>query len=126
MHEQASHLAGGKWLILSRCPQFTLKEISMNDQNARVRRTFKGCKSCTNTVACNTYIEGPNIRLRPDFTTCTEAPANSSYHTLIPSWDNIFVNFAWDRAAPAIFRYSDGRNYPFAPSTSTTNSPPHK
>ena len=91
MHEQASHLGGGKWLLLSRRPNFTLKEYSMNETVPRALRTFEGCKSCTITVACHTYIEGPNIRLRPDFATCTEAPTNGSYHELTSALNHIFA-----------------------------------
>ena len=91
MHEQASHLGGGQWLLLARHPNFTLKEYSMNDTVPRALRTFEGCRSCTITVACNTYIEGPNIRLRPDFATCTEAPTNGSYHALTSALNQIFA-----------------------------------
>ena len=90
MHEQATHLGGGKWLILSRNPNFTLKEVNMNTQKASVKRIIQGCKSCTITVACNTYIDGPNIRLRPDFATCTNAPTKTSQHTLTQSLNQIF------------------------------------
>ena len=91
MHEQATHLGGGRWLILSQRTNFTLKEFSLSSSVPRALRTFEGCKSCTITVACETYVDGPNIRLRPDIATCTTAPTNSSQHTLTPALDTLFA-----------------------------------
>ena len=91
LHEHASHLGSGNWLITSSAPNFLLREFKYNGTQTNATKTYDGCMSCIIKLPCDTYIEGPNTRLRPDLPSCTEAPVKRFFNELTPTLNALFA-----------------------------------
>ena len=62
-------------MITSATPQCNLIETSVNDTNPLNALKHSGCKVCILTLKCGNQVEGPNIYLRSDLSSCARMPA---------------------------------------------------
>ena len=68
--EKAQSLGHGRWLITSATPNFLLSTRSPNSSHSLSKEHRQGCQVCIIILACGQELEGPNIHLRSDWSTC--------------------------------------------------------
>ena len=73
--EKARNLGYGIWLLTFASDSFTLREYSLNQQNAPKRREHPGCNTCILTLDCGTQLISKHINIRPDLNTCDKIKA---------------------------------------------------
>ena len=91
IREVAENLGNGKWLITAANEHFSLSEISRNETHPVEIRRHPGCKSCVISLSCSTYIDGPNVRIRPDMATCARETPYRLNSTLTPILHSLFA-----------------------------------
>ena len=71
MREKAKNVGDGNWLITSANHNYLLTQTDQIQTTREVTTTRKkSCRVCIVTLPCGTELQGPNIHLRSDLTTC--------------------------------------------------------
>ena len=89
--ETAVNLGNGQWLLTAANEHFMLSEISLNESHPVEIRRHPGCQSCLLSLACGSYIDGPNVRIRPDMATCARESPFRLNSTLSPLLHSLFA-----------------------------------
>lgn len=72
--EKAENLGHGIWLITSATSTYSLVETNMDPRQQEMIR-FPGCTICIVTLECGRQLQGPNIKIRSDLSSCQKTPA---------------------------------------------------
>ena len=70
LKEKAQSLGHGRWLITSTSEDFILSTTASNSTHPLNKEHRSGCKVCIVILSCGQELEGPNIHLRADWSTC--------------------------------------------------------
>lgn len=68
--EQAKNLGHGRWLITSASDNYMFRETSTILTGPQQAPQHKGCRACIMVLGCNRQLEGPNVHIRSDLSTC--------------------------------------------------------
>ena len=71
--EKAENLGHGIWLITSATTSYSLVESNMDPRNKGIVR-YPGCSICVVTLECGRQLQGPNIKIRSDLSSCRDTP----------------------------------------------------
>ena len=71
--EKADNLGHGIWLITSATSSYSLVETNMDPRQQGMVR-YPGCTICIVTLECGRQLQGPNIRIRSDLSSCEDTP----------------------------------------------------
>ena len=73
LEEKAQYLGIGRWLILSASPSFLFTESNSLSSPPMSVNHRPGCQVCIIVLQCGQELQGPNIHLRSDWSTCVDA-----------------------------------------------------
>ena len=75
--ERAINLRYGIWLIVSASPNFQIRKSQMESRKPTDSISMKGCRICIVTLECGEQINGPNVNIRSDLSSCALLPATT-------------------------------------------------
>ena len=88
--ETARNLGFGRWLVTSASEDFLLTERLTNSTDLINVKHHKGCKVCIITLECGHELEGNNVHIKSDLSTCKKTGARKLNIQLSPPLSRLF------------------------------------